>query len=112
MYIDAICGQYADQCDLVALCDTSSVRMAYHNKRLASLTSVTRCPLSRPHDFTVMLGQRRPDVVIVTTVDTFHHLYIISAMQNGCDVVTEKPMTIDAEKVGAVLSAVEQTGAA
>jgi len=24
-------------------------------------------------------------------------------MQNGCDVVTEKPMTIDAEKVGAVL---------
>ena len=30
--------------------------------------------------------------------------------RNGCDVVTEKPMTIDAEKVGAVLSAVEQTG--
>jgi len=57
-----------------------------------------------------MIGQRRPDVVIVTTVDAFHHLYIISAMQNGCDVVTEKPMTIDAEKVGAVLSAVEQTG--
>ena len=56
-----------------------------------------------------MLEQRRPDVVIVTTVDAFHHLYIITAMQNGCDVITEKPMTIDAEKVGAVLSAVEQT---
>ena len=37
MYIDAICGQYAAHCDLVALCDTSSVRMAYHNKRLAAL---------------------------------------------------------------------------
>jgi predicted dehydrogenase len=110
MYIDAICGQYADHCDLVALCDTSSVRMAYHNKRLASLYKRDEVPAFPAHDFTVMIGQRRPDVVIVTTVDAFHHLYIISAMQNGCDVVTEKPMTIDAEKVGAVLSAVEQTG--
>ncbi len=108
MYIDAICGPYADNCDLVALCDTSSVRMAYHNRRLAALYGRDEVPSFPAHDFTVMLGQRLPDVVIVTTVDAFHHLYIINAMRNGCDVITEKPMTIDAEKVGAVLSAVDQ----
>jgi len=59
MYIDAICGQYADHCDLVALCDTSSVRMAYHNKRLASLYKRDEVPAFPAHDFTVMLGQRR-----------------------------------------------------
>jgi predicted dehydrogenase len=109
MYVDAICGQYADHCDLVALCDTSSVRMAYHNKRLASLYKRDEVPGFSADNFTLMLEQCLPDVVIVTTVDAYHHLYIIAAMQHGCDVVTEKPMTIDAEKVGAVLSAVEQT---
>lgn len=109
MYVDAICGQYAHRCDLVALCDTSSVRMAYHNKRLASLYERDEVPAFSAADFAVMLDRRRPDVVIVTTVDASHHLYIITAMEHGCDVVTEKPMTIDAEKVGAVLSAVEQT---
>lgn len=30
MYLDAICGTYSGNCELVALCDTSSVRVAYH----------------------------------------------------------------------------------
>jgi predicted dehydrogenase len=108
MYVDAICGQYADHCDLVALCDTSSVRTAYHNKRLASLYQRDEVPCFSADDFDFMLERCHPDVVIVTTVDAFHHLYIITALQHGCDVVSEKPMTTDAEKVGAVLAAVEQ----
>ncbi|MGO9660297.1 MAG: Gfo/Idh/MocA family oxidoreductase [Acidimicrobiales bacterium] len=109
MYIDAICGQYAAHCELVALCDTSLVRMAYHNKRLTALYDRDEVPSFPAANFAAMLEQRRPDVVIVTTVDAFHHVYIVAAMEHGCDVITEKPMTIDAEKVGAVLSAVEQT---
>ena len=35
MYIDAICGTHAAHAELVALCDTSSVRVSYHNRRLA-----------------------------------------------------------------------------
>jgi xylulokinase len=35
MYIDALCGTYSGHCDLAALCDTSPVRISYHNRRLA-----------------------------------------------------------------------------
>jgi predicted dehydrogenase len=110
MYIDAICGDYAGPCDLVALCDTSSVRMAYHNRRLSSLYGHREVPTWPVENFAEMLEQCRPDVVIVTTVDAFHHRYIIDGLRHGCDVVTEKPMTIDADKVKAVLSAVDETG--
>jgi predicted dehydrogenase len=110
MYIDAICGTYAGNCDLVALCDTSSVRMRYHNERLADRYGTGEVPAYPAAEFARMLAERRPDVVIVTTADAYHHLYIVAAMEHGCDVVTEKPMTIDAGKVAEILSAKERTG--
>jgi predicted dehydrogenase len=57
-----------------------------------------------------MLAQTHPDLVIVTTTDATHHLYIIAAMQRGCDVITEKPITTDREKLSAIMQAVERTG--
>ena len=43
-------------------------------------------------------------------MDRTHHTYIIRAMELGCDVITEKPMTVDEEKCQAILDAVERTG--
>src|SRR5690606_4972085 len=63
-----------------------------------------------PEQFTEMVRQTRPDVVIVTSIDSTHHQYIIDAMELGCDVICEKPMTIDAERAAAVMQAVERTG--
>jgi predicted dehydrogenase len=48
--------------------------------------------------------------VIVTSIDRTHHTYIIRAMELGCDVITEKPMTIDEHKCQAILDAVKRTG--
>ena len=48
--------------------------------------------------------------MIVTTVDATHHQYIIRAMELGCDVITEKPMTTDAEKAAAIFDAIDRTG--
>lgn len=110
MYIDALCGTYADDCDLVGLCDTSAVRVAYHNRRLASLHDRPEVPGYAAGEFSRMLSEQRPAVVIVTTLDAFHHDYIVAAMEAGCDVVSEKPMTIDADKVGTILSAIERCG--
>jgi predicted dehydrogenase len=109
MYIDAICAKYKEYCDLVALCDTSMTRIAYHNQRLVSIHEHVEVPSYSAGDFNRMLEECSPDVVIVTTVDAFHHLYIVAAMEHGCDVITEKPMTIDAERVGAILSAIDRT---
>src|SRR5690606_11812516 len=50
------------------------------------------------------------DVVIVATVDNTHHEYIIRAMEAGCDVISEKPLTTDAEKCMAILEAERRTG--
>ena len=46
----------------------------------------------------------------MTTVDAFHHRYIVRAMELGCDAITEKPMTIDAAKCRAIMDAVSRTG--
>ena len=110
MYVDAICGTYREHCELVALCDISSVRASYHNRRLAERHHRDEVPAYGAEQFELMLAQQRPDVVVVTTVDAYHHRYIIAAMEHGCDVISEKPMTIDAEKVAAILAAIEGTG--
>ncbi|HTU06371.1 MAG TPA: Gfo/Idh/MocA family oxidoreductase [Trebonia sp.] len=110
MYIDAICGTYSGHCDLVALCDSSPVRIAYHNRRLAERYQRAEVPGYPAAEFETMLARQRPDVVIVTTVDAYHHVYIVAAMEHGCDVVSEKPMTTDEEKVAAILAAIERTG--
>lgn len=109
MYIDAICGEFGSSCNLVGLCDASSVRLAYHNKRLRSLFKHDPVPEWSADKFGDMLRQAHPDVVIVTTVDAFHHVYVVEALRHGCDVIVEKPMTIDASKVGAILEAVDET---
>ena len=46
----------------------------------------------------------------MTTIDRTHHHYIIRAMELGCDVISEKPMTVDEEKCQEILDAVKRTG--
>jgi predicted dehydrogenase len=110
MYVDAICGTHAGHAELVALCDISLVRVSYHNKRLAERFGRAQVPGYGAHKFGAMLAEQRPDVVIVTTVDAYHHRYIVAAMEHGCDVISEKPMTTDDEKVAAIFDAIERTG--
>jgi predicted dehydrogenase len=60
--------------------------------------------------FEGMIKEAKPDVVIVTTIDLYHHVYIIKALEAGCDVITEKPMTVDEDKCSAILEAEKRTG--
>jgi predicted dehydrogenase len=57
-----------------------------------------------------MIADTKPDVVIVTTMDSTHHLFIIRAMELGCDVISEKPMTITVESLRAIYDAIDRTG--
>ncbi|MFC1735792.1 Gfo/Idh/MocA family protein, partial [Candidatus Hydrogenedentota bacterium] len=56
------------------------------------------------------IAETRPDTVIVTTMDSAHDKYICRAMELGCDVVTEKPMTIDQERCKRILDTAKKTG--
>ena len=67
-------------------------------------------PIYDAKDFEKMIRDTKPDVVIVTTVDGFHHEYIIRGMELGCNVITEKPMTIDAEKCQHIIDTKKKSG--
>lgn len=110
MYVDALCGTYRETNELVALCDVSPSRMAFHNSRLAHKFDIDELATYDASEFDRMVKETRPDVVIVTTVDGFHHRYIIRAMELGCDVLTEKPMTVDDDKARAIFETIERTG--
>jgi predicted dehydrogenase len=94
---------------VAALCDTSPTRMEYHNRLLVKAGS-RAAALWPPGGFAVMLGEEGITDVVVSTVDAMHDHYIVPALEAGCRVVTEKPMTVDAAKCRAVLDATRRTG--
>jgi predicted dehydrogenase len=110
MFIDPIATTYKGEAEVAALCDTSLTRARFHQKRLVEELGYHEVPVYAADDFEKMVREQEADVVIVTSMDSTHHQYIIRGLELGCDVVTEKPMTIDAEKCQAILDAVKKTG--
>ncbi|HWA63645.1 MAG TPA: Gfo/Idh/MocA family oxidoreductase [Caulobacteraceae bacterium] len=110
MYSRAILKTYADRHELVGLCDVNRTRMAWCNGKYRGWGAPADIPAYHAADFDRMLTETRPDTVIVTSIDRTHHRYIVQALERGCDVITEKPMTIDADTCRDILAAVERTG--
>ncbi|MFC0106176.1 Gfo/Idh/MocA family oxidoreductase [Kibdelosporangium aridum] len=108
-HIRAIAIDHSEHCELVAFADTNAVRMRVHNERLTDLGHPA-VPTYKADEFLEMIRRERVDVVVVATVDQFHASYIVQALEAGCDVVTEKPMTTDVTGARDVLEAVERTG--
>ena len=109
-FVDSVAGRFSDDCELVGICDTNPARMEYYNRHVVDDLGGRPVEAFAADDFDEMVRRTRPDTVIVTTVDAFHHRYIVRAMELGCDAITEKPMTIDAEKCRAILDAVKRSG--
>jgi predicted dehydrogenase len=95
--------------EIAALCDPNPVRMAHHNRLLAA-AGRTQAATYTPDRFAELLRAERIDTVVVTTVDALHDLYIVPALRAGCRVVTEKPMTTDAQRCGRILDTLAETG--
>lgn len=110
MFSEALLKTYKRHAALVAICDSNQQRMDFHNETYVKKFGARPVPTYRAEDFDRMIAQKKPHVVIVASIDRTHHDYIIRAMELGCDVITEKPMTTDAAKCRAILDAVERTG--
>jgi len=104
----AITQQYPQNSDLVALCDTNPGRLELRRSTAQAVGANPTC--YAPADFDRMIAETKPDIVVVTSVDATHDRYIVRAMELGCDVITEKPMTIDAEKCQRILDTQKATG--
>jgi predicted dehydrogenase len=107
-YYSAIATTYKATSTLVAFCDTNHTRMNYANKQLQNLGHAS-VPTYHASDFDRMISETTPDEVIVTTIDRTHDMYIIRALDAGCNVVTEKPMTIDIPRLSSIFAAVSRT---
>ncbi len=110
LYLEGLAKDYADAGELCAICDTNQSRMNFWNRRLQEKIGYHAIPTYKAEEFDRMLAETKPDKVIVTSMDRTHHKYICRAMELGCDVITEKPMTMDAEKCQQILDTCERTG--
>lgn len=103
MWGTSVATRYADVLEFVGLCDVNPKRVA-----LAPQLIGVSCPTFTNVD--EMLDRVKPDVLMVTTVDAYHEQMIVKALGRGIDVLTEKPMVIDARQCQAVLDAEKQSG--
>jgi predicted dehydrogenase len=109
MYVGALSGEYADVGRIVAWCDANATRMAFYDEVVR--TAGGEPPARYPADgFGRLLEEQRPDVVVVTSPDFTHAEYAIQALEAGCDVIVEKPLTTTADAARAIAEAEAASG--
>jgi predicted dehydrogenase len=86
-----------------ALCDKNEGRVKFAPTMIG-----VNCPTFT--DFDLMMKTVKPDMLIVTTMDSTHHEFIIKGLEFGVNVITEKPMTTDEVKCQDILDAERRTG--
>ncbi|MDR0960863.1 MAG: Gfo/Idh/MocA family oxidoreductase [Propionibacteriaceae bacterium] len=112
MFLDAIGSDHRDEATLAALIDTNPGRIAVHLDRMAEEFGVDPASIATggPEDLEKIIAEQKIDRVIVTTPDYTHADIIVRSLEAGADVVSEKPLTIDAASAQAIAEAVERTG--
>jgi predicted dehydrogenase len=108
MFTDALSHKFKDKGKLLAICDNNQGRNELRKNQLADVYPDLKCYLAE--DFDDMIRENKPDTVIVCTRDDAHDEYICRAMELGCDVITEKPMTTDEKKCQRIVDMVKRTG--
>ncbi|RPI02659.1 MAG: gfo/Idh/MocA family oxidoreductase [Ignavibacteriae bacterium] len=98
MWGTSVVKDYGDYVEFVGLCDINPGRAETAKKMMGA-----SCPTFT--NFEEMILKTKPETVIVTTVDGTHHTFIAKALEMGCDVITEKPMTTDEKKLQLILDA-------
>jgi len=108
IYLEALTAHLSKYAELVAICDRNIGRLEYAQKEFCSHNTGIKTYLHS--DFDKMLAIHKPDSVIICSIDSTHQDYIYRSLYAGCDVITEKPMTIDAQSCQNIVDAVKKTG--
>ncbi len=102
-YSAPLVKEYADYGTLKGVYDINYKRAKY-------VSEITGQDIPVFDDFTKMLNEVKPDTVIVTSIDCTHDKYVIEALNFGCDVICEKPLTTTFEKSLKIKEAEEKSG--
>ena len=107
-FLHALLGPHAADGRLVGLCEANPGRLARAAGSAAD--AGVEVPTYIAADFDRMVRETSPDRVIVTVPDHAHCAYIVRALELGADVITEKPMTIDALSCRRILAVRQASG--
>lgn len=88
--------------EFVSLCDPNKKSLENTLKTVAKYQTAVPTTFA---DYREMLKAGAPDIVIVGTPDHWHALPAIAAMQAGCDVYLEKPVSVDVIEGEALVAA-------
>lgn len=103
MYGQQLLSDYGDYVDLVGICDINPGRLRYaHSYVKPNGPAFT--------DLDEMLKSTKPEWLIVTSWDWEHHNNIITGMKHGCNIICEKPLTIDEDKCQMIMDAEKKYG--
>ncbi|MFA9457925.1 Gfo/Idh/MocA family protein [Halalkalibacter sp. AB-rgal2] len=89
MFVMPILTEFSSTCELVGLLDCDPLRFTTFRTRFPEHSHVKTYNES---EFDQMIVETKPDVVIVAGRDDTHARYIVRALTNHLDVITEKPM--------------------
>lgn len=109
MFRDSVIEDYAAKHEIVALCDTNAHRLGEAAKA-ASKPGTNGVATYLAQDFDRLIQEQKPDTVVVATPDFLHSDYIVRAFEAGCDVICEKPLTIDLTRLKKIVDAQAATG--
>lgn len=109
-YMNALMGSYAERSAIVGICDSNQHRAKLAAAKVESSGASCSPVCYSPEGFVEMLRREKVDTVIVTSIDRTHHQYILSALEMGCEVICEKPLTMTEGRVQALLEATNKYG--
>ena len=100
-------GQIAKQAakygELIAVCDVDQLHNEEFNKKF-------KRDLSMFTDYRKLFEEQKPDLVTIGTPDHWHVPIAVHALEVGCDVYCEKPLTLTIAEGKIIEDAVKRTG--
>jgi predicted dehydrogenase len=108
MFLHALLGEHAAAGCLVGLCHSNPGRLA-HAAAIARDAGLS-IPTYSAADFGRMLRDTSPDCVMVTVPDYAHCESIVRALEFGANLISEKPLTIDAASCRRIVAARQASG--
>lgn len=95
--------EYGQYINMVGLVDTNPGRLRFADGFIGA-----GCPIFT--NLEEMIRKQKPEVLIVASDDASHHEIILQGMDMGCDIICEKPLTVDEHKSQAIIDVQQRTG--
>ena len=99
--------QLQKDAEVVALCDIREPRLAMAARTFEEEFGME---LRTYTNYDEMLHRERPDIVVVANEGTRHPPFVVKALEAGCAVQSEVPMSYSIRGILDILDAVERTG--